>query len=190
MATRKSSSSEPQPEWAAKYRKDYHTYSKGWYFALILLIPGGLVIGALVSGKYTWQEGLGSGAFFAFLMLILTLNMFRKMDKSWRGRLVAKKMADVYGRKGRGRKRIVGTSHQLEVRTDAGRRVLIEVSAGAFKLFQVGDEVVKDRGLPFPDRTLHQGETKRICTACGRPFGIEEPSCPGCGFKSPYTQES
>lgn len=179
-----------QPDWAVKYRKDYHTYSKGWFFALILLIPAGLVIGALVSKKYTWQEGLASGGFFAFLMLILMLNMFRKMDKSWRGHLTAKKTADVYGRKGRGRKRVVGTAHQLEVRTDTGRRVLIEVSAGAYKLFQVGDEVVKYRGLPFPDRTLHQGETKRLCLACSRPYAIDEPACPGCGFKSPYKQES
>jgi hypothetical protein len=185
VASRKGSSSDTQPDWAVKYRKDYHTYSKGWYVALILLIPAGLVIGALVSGKYTWQEGLASGGFFAFLTLVLMLNMFRKMDKSWKGRLVAKRLEDVYGRK-----RVIGTSHQLEVRTDAGRKVRIEVSAGAFKIFQVGDEVIKYRGLPFPDRTLHKGETKRICTACSRPFDIGEPACPGCGFKSPYTQES
>ncbi|MCX6561248.1 MAG: hypothetical protein NTZ26_12140 [Candidatus Aminicenantes bacterium] len=173
-----------------KYRANYHTYSKGWFIALILLIPAGLVIGALISGKYTWQEGLASGGFFAFLMLVLMLNMFRKMDKNWRGRLVAKSTADVYGRSGRRRKRVVGTAYRLEIRTEAGRKERIEVSPGAFKLFQVGDEVAKYRGLPFPDRTLHPGETKRMCLACGRPYDIALPACPGCRFESPFQQES
>jgi len=180
------------PDWAKKFRADYRTYSKGWFIALVLLVPAGLVIGAVVSGRYAWQEGLASGVFFAVILLILMLNMFKKMDKSWTGRLVAKSTKDILGprRGGLRRKRsLVKTVYRLEVRTDAGGTEVIDVHPEAFRLLKEGDEMVKYRGLPFPDRILRPGETKRICVACGRPFDIAAPECPACRFKSPFMQE-
>jgi len=176
----------PTPDWALKYRKDYHAYSKGWFIALILLIPAGLVVGALVSGKYTWKEGLGSGIFFAVILLLLMLNMFRNMDKSWKGRVVAKSTKDIYGTRtaGRRKKRVfLKTAYRVEVRTDAGRKEVVEVHKGAFPLFQEGDELIKYKGLPFPDRMLHTGETMRMCLVCGHPFDAGASECPSCRFK-------
>ncbi len=188
----KTPGSPPAPDWAEKFRTDYRSYSKLWFVALVLLIPAGLVIGAVVSGRYPWQEGLASGVFFAVILLILMLNMFKKMDKSWKGRLVAKSTKDIYGprRVGIRRKRaVVKTAYLLEVRTDAGGKEVIDVHPEAFRLFQEGDELVKYRGLPFPDRLLRSGETMRMCVACGRPFDIAASECPVCRFKSPFRQE-
>jgi hypothetical protein len=194
MPAKESQKSEPPPtpDWALKFRADYHSYSKWWFVALILLIPGGLVIGAFVSNRYTWQEGLGSGLFFSFLLLVLMLNMFKKMDKTWKGRVVAKYARDIQGTRNVGRQRhrgFVRTAYRVEIRTDAGRREVIDVHPDAFRLFQEGDELIKYRGLPFPDRLLRSGETMRMCAACGRPYDIAASKCPACRFRSPFRQE-
>jgi hypothetical protein len=180
----KTPGSQPAPDWVEKFRTDYRSYSKWWFVALVLLIPAGLVIGALVSGRYTWQEGLGSGLFFSFLLLVLMLNMFKKMDKTWKGRVVAKYTMDIQGTRNVGRRR-----HCVEIRTEAGRKEVIDVHQEAFRLFQEGDELIKYRGLPFPDRLLRSGETMRMCVACGRPYDVAASECPACRFKSPFRQE-
>jgi|GEM_PF-3407924 len=169
-----------------QYRRDYRRYSKAWFFGLILLVPAGLVTGALVSGKYTWMEGLGSGIFFAVILFLLMLSTFRKMDKSWKGRVVAKSTKEIYGTRTQGRRKkrvLLRTAYRLEVRTEAGRKETVEVHGGAFPLFQEGDELVKQKGMPFPDWVPHPGETRRMCVSCGRPFDIGAKECPSCRFR-------
>jgi len=179
------------PEWARTYRQAHHTYSRVWLVGLIMLVPAGLVIGAFVSGKYTWREGLGSGLFFAAVLFLLTLSMFKKMDKCWKGRVVTKYEKDYYGTRRVGRRRVrvfIKIAYRVEVRTDAGRKEIVDVHKETYKLLQVGDELVKYKGLAFPDLMLRPGETTRICAACGHPFEAAEPQCPVCRFKSPPTR--
>jgi hypothetical protein len=183
----------PTPDWALKYRKDYRTYSKGWFVALILLIPAGLVIGALASGKYTWKEGLGSGLFFAVILFLLMRNMFKGMDKAWRGRVVSKSAQEVYRTRkvGRRKKRVFqGMAYGIEVRTEAGRKEYVEIHQAVYPLFQEGDEVVKYKGIPFVDRTPRPGETHRMCLICGNAVDVGAAECPHCRFKFPSDLQS
>ncbi len=174
----------PAPDWAERFRTNYRSYSKWWFVALVLLIPAGLVIGAFVSGRYTWLEGLGSGVFFSFLLFVLMLNMFKKMDKAWKGRVVATYTKEIQGTRSFGRR-----LYCVKILTDTGRKEVIDVHPEAFRLFQEGDELVKFRGLPFPDRLPRAGETMRMCVSCGRPYDVGAPECPACRFKSPFRQE-